>query len=475
VTATLPVALTEPDLSDAALAAVTAELAATAQEYDRSGAVPAAGIAAVHRAGLLTATVAERYGGPAVGQVDVVRILVALGEGDPSVALLVANTLAAHQGQAAAGHWPGATYAEVLRRSAVEPTLVNAIRAEPELGAPARGGLPATVARRTADGWSLSGHKAYATGGTALAYHVVWAVADEPDRDGEPRVGHLLVPGDAPGISWLDTWDHLGLRASNTHDVVYDGVALPADAFVEIPRVDGAYRDPAATTGPASFGHPALVGESGSGKTTAVRLLLGLEQPDGGRIVVAGEELHGRSLASLRSVRRHLQLVYQNPFTSLDPTWRVERLVREPLDRFRIGGKRERAAAVRAAVASVGLGEDLLSRRPTALSGGQRQRVAIARALVLRPDVIVLDEPTSALDVSVQAGIVEMLLRLQVELGLTYVFVSHDLSLVRQLAHTVSVMRDGRIVEHGTVAAIFDDPREQYTRTLLDSLPGGAR
>jgi peptide/nickel transport system ATP-binding protein len=218
----------------------------------------------------------------------------------------------------------------------------------------------------------------------------------------------------------------------------------------------------------------ALVGESGSGKTTAVRLLLGLEQPDDGRIVVAGEELHGRSLASLRSVRRHLQLVYQNPFTSLDPTWRVERLIREPLDRFRIGGKGERAQAVREAVASVGLGEHLLSRKPTALSGGQRQRVAIARALVLRPDVIVLDEPTSALDVSVQAGIVEMLLRLQVDLGLTYVFVSHDLSLVRQLAHTVSVMRDGRIVEHGTVAAIFDDPREDYTRTLLDSLPGGA-
>jgi peptide/nickel transport system ATP-binding protein len=218
----------------------------------------------------------------------------------------------------------------------------------------------------------------------------------------------------------------------------------------------------------------ALVGESGSGKTTAVRLLLGLEQPDAGRIVVAGEELHGRSLASLRSVRRHLQLVYQNPFTSLDPTWRVERLIREPLDRFTIGGKRERADAVREAVASVGLAEDLLSRKPTALSGGQRQRVAIARALVLRPDVIVLDEPTSALDVSVQAGIVEMLLRLQVDLGLTYVFVSHDLSLVRQLAHTVSVMRDGRVVEHGSVAAIFDSPREQYTRTLLDSLPGGA-
>jgi alkylation response protein AidB-like acyl-CoA dehydrogenase len=272
VTATLPVALTEPDLSDDALAAVTAELAATAGEYDRSGAVPAAGIAAAHRAGLLTATVAERYGGPAVSAVDVVRILVALGEGDPSVALLVANTLNSHQGQAAAGHWPEATYTELLRRSAVEPTLVNAIRAEPELGAPARGGLPATVARRTADGWSLSGHKAYATGGAALAYHVVWAVADEPDRDGEPRVGHLLVPGDAPGISWLDTWDHLGLRASNTHDVIYDGVALAADAFVEIPRVDGVYRDPAATTGLASFGHPALnVGVARAARAAFVR------------------------------------------------------------------------------------------------------------------------------------------------------------------------------------------------------------
>jgi peptide/nickel transport system ATP-binding protein len=218
----------------------------------------------------------------------------------------------------------------------------------------------------------------------------------------------------------------------------------------------------------------ALVGESGSGKTTAIRLLLGLEQPDTGRIVVAGDELHGRSHASLRSVRRHLQLVYQNPFTSLDPTWKVDRLVREPLDRFAIGDKQQRNEQVRAALASVGLGEHLLSRKPAALSGGQRQRVAIARALVLRPDVIVLDEPTSALDVSVQAGIVEVLLRLQAEQGLTYVFVSHDLSLVRQLAHTVSVMRHGRVVEHGTVAAIFDDPQEEYTRTLLESIPAGA-
>ncbi|MEU6698879.1 acyl-CoA dehydrogenase family protein [Pseudonocardia sp. NPDC046786] len=267
-------ALPVPDLSEEGLAAVTAELAGTAQRYDRSGEIPAAGIDAVHRAGLLTATVAERFGGPGVSARDAARILVALGEGDPSVALLAANTLATHQGQAAAGSWPAARYAEVLRRSVREPTLLNAIRAEPELGAPARGGLPATVARRTAGGWSLSGRKAYATGGTALAYHVVWATADEPDGDPEaPRVGHLIVPADLPGITWIDTWDHLGLRASNTHDVVYDEVALPADAFVEIPRgADGVYRDPAAVAGPASFGHPALyVGVARAARAAFVR------------------------------------------------------------------------------------------------------------------------------------------------------------------------------------------------------------
>ncbi|MET3912587.1 peptide/nickel transport system ATP-binding protein [Bradyrhizobium sp. S3.3.6] len=223
---------------------------------------------------------------------------------------------------------------------------------------------------------------------------------------------------------------------------------------------------------PAGTTH-ALVGESGSGKTTAVRLLLGLEQPDTGTISVAGEQITGRSPEALRAAWRHLQLVYQNPFTSLDPTWTIERLVREPLDRFRVGTSKERVARVREALADVGLGGHLLSRKPGTLSGGQRQRVAIARALVLKPDVIVLDEPTSALDVSVQADIVEVLLSLQANLGLTYVFLSHDLALVRQLAHTVSVMHRGRIVEHGTVAEIFDNPQQPYTRSLLASIPSG--
>jgi alkylation response protein AidB-like acyl-CoA dehydrogenase len=283
MTATIPgtldlPAITTPDMSDTALAAVTAEVAATAAEYDRSGQVPVAGLAAAHRAGLLTATVGRQFGGPAVSLLDAVRILVALGEGDPSVALIAANNLAVHRGQAAAEHWPVSFYRDLLQRGVDGPALANAVRAEPELGAPARGGLPSTVARRITGGWSLSGRKAYATGGTALAYHVVWAVADEPGTRDRPRVGHVVVPADAPGITWIDAWDHLGLRASNTHDVVYDEVPVPLDAFVEIPYVSqegvqrGVYRDPAGETGTAGLGHVALyVGVARAARTAFVR------------------------------------------------------------------------------------------------------------------------------------------------------------------------------------------------------------
>ncbi|MFI5934709.1 acyl-CoA dehydrogenase family protein [Actinoplanes sp. NPDC051494] len=257
---TATITFTAPDLSDAALADVTAEIASTATEYDRSGALPWKGLEAAHRAGLLTATVGTRYGGPGLGPRETARILTAIGEGDASVGLLAANLLITHAGQAARASWPAAAYDDLLHRSLTGPALANALRAEPELGAPARGGLPRTTVTRTADGWVLNGHKAYGTGGTGLAYHVVWAVAIEPNGDPDkPRVGHVIVPGDLPGISWSDTWDHLGLRASNTHDVHYEDVRLSADAFSEIPRgADGVYRDPAAAAGPGSFGHPAL-------------------------------------------------------------------------------------------------------------------------------------------------------------------------------------------------------------------------
>ncbi|MER7279101.1 acyl-CoA dehydrogenase family protein [Dactylosporangium sp. NPDC000244] len=248
------------DLSEEALAKVTAEIAVTAAQFDRTAELPWPGLWAAHNAGLLTASVGRQFGGPGAGPREVARILTAIGEGDASVGLLAANTLLTHAAQAAGPTWPAETYDDLLRRSKDGPALVNAIRAEPELGAPARGGLPKTTATRTGGGWVLNGRKAYATGGAGLAYHVVWAVADEPDGDPDrPRVGHVVVAGDRPGITWVDTWDHLGLRASNTHDVVYTDVHVPADAFVEIPRgPDGVYRDPAAAAGPGSFGHPAL-------------------------------------------------------------------------------------------------------------------------------------------------------------------------------------------------------------------------
>jgi alkylation response protein AidB-like acyl-CoA dehydrogenase len=259
-TATATYTFAVPDLSTEALAAITAEIALTAAEYDRSGEIPWAGIEVAHRAGLLTAAVGAQYGGRGAGPREITRILTAIGEGDASVGLIAANSLMTHAAQAARPHWPAAYYNDLLRKSQTGPALVNAIRAEPELGAPARGGLPKTTVTRTADGWVLNGHKAYASGGTGLAYHVVWAVADEPNANLEqPRVGHVIVPGDLPGITWVDTWDHLGLRASNTHDVIYENVQLPAEAFVEIPRgPDGVYRDPAAMAGPGGFGHPAL-------------------------------------------------------------------------------------------------------------------------------------------------------------------------------------------------------------------------
>ena len=219
----------------------------------------------------------------------------------------------------------------------------------------------------------------------------------------------------------------------------------------------------------------ALVGESGSGKTTTVRLLLGLEHSDTGEIVVGDATVNGHSRSQWRSVRRHLQLVYQNPFTSLDPTWRVGKIVREPLDRFGVGDKDERRDRVAEAIRSVGLPEEMMSRKPAKLSGGQRQRVAIARALVMRPDVLVLDEPTSALDVTVQAEIIDLLFRLQSELGLTYLFVSHDLSLVRQIADTVTVLQDGRVVEAGPVEQIFANPENPYTQALLKAIPAVPR
>lgn len=215
----------------------------------------------------------------------------------------------------------------------------------------------------------------------------------------------------------------------------------------------------------------ALVGESGSGKSTLARILLGFQPADSGRIVLDGIDTTGLSGEAQRQMRQKIQLVYQNPFASLDPSQSLYQIIEEPLLNFAPLSKSERRARVEAVTTRVALPLELLARKPRALSGGQRQRVAIARALVLQPGILVLDEATSALDVTVQAQILALLQQLQQQLGLTYLFISHDLATVRRIAHSVTVLRAGQVVDQGPVAALFAHPTSDYTRELIDAIP----
>lgn len=216
----------------------------------------------------------------------------------------------------------------------------------------------------------------------------------------------------------------------------------------------------------------AIAGESGSGKSTLAQLVLGLLPPTSGTVVFDGERVDAalnrdRQLA----LRRRVQPVFQNPYSSLDPMYTVFRAVEEPLRIHRVGDRRQRERAVRELVDQVALPSSVLGRLPRELSGGQRQRVAIARALALRPDMLVCDEAVSALDVLVQAQILDLLAELQTELGLTYLFISHDLAVIRQIADDVLVMRAGRVVEHAATEELFARPRHEYTRQLLEAIP----
>ena len=219
----------------------------------------------------------------------------------------------------------------------------------------------------------------------------------------------------------------------------------------------------------------ALVGESGSGKTTLARILLGFQQADSGRIVLDGIDISALHGEALRQLRQKIQLVYQNPFASLDPSQTLFRVIEEPLLNFAPVSREERRQRVEEVASRVALPLALLDRKPHELSGGQRQRVAIARALVLRPQILVLDEATSALDVTIQAQILTLLQQLQQELGLTYLFISHDLATVRQLAHSVSVLRAGQQVDCGNTADIFSLPASDYTRELIAAIPALTR
>ncbi|MEV4068264.1 ATP-binding cassette domain-containing protein [Nonomuraea fuscirosea] len=256
----------------------------------------------------------------------------------------------------------------------------------------------------------------------------------------------------------------------------------PTDALIAAERLNRVYHRPRTSlTRPGTAVHAlrdvsltvrrgerhGIVGESGSGKSTLLRLLCALDQPTSGSIRFDGQEITGRPERRLRFLRENLQIVFQDPMSSLDPRMRVRDLVAEPLTALGLPVG-DRVAEL---LDAVGLPAEAAGRYPHQFSGGQRQRIAIARALAPRPKVLVADEPVSALDVSVRGQILNLLADLVDELGLTLVFVSHDLSVVRHVCETVSVMRQGEIVEGGLVDDVWAEPAHPYTRELLAAVP----
>ncbi len=269
---------------------------------------------------------------------------------------------------------------------------------------------------------------------------------DAPARD-EPQVAPALELRDLTKVYKLKRQGRIFATYSDHHAVREVSLVLPRNKIV------------------------GLVGESGSGKSTTGMMAMRLTEPTSGSIFVDGTDITGMDSASLKAFRRRMQVVFQDSYSALDPMMTLTEIISEPLDIHGLKQPRERHEISLGWLEKVGLDRSFGSRYPHELSGGQRQRVAIARALVLGPSVLVADEPTSALDVSVKAQIIGLLKELQREMGLSMLFISHDLSVVRSLTDTVVVMYRGRIVEQGPTAALFSNPRHPYTRALLDAIP----
>jgi oligopeptide/dipeptide ABC transporter ATP-binding protein len=214
-----------------------------------------------------------------------------------------------------------------------------------------------------------------------------------------------------------------------------------------------------------------LVGESGSGKSSLAHAILQLVPPAGGQVLFNGQDLVKMKKSQLNAARRNIQVVFQDSLASLSPRRSILQTLVEPLDHFRIGDPASRERKATAAMETVGLDPLVIDRYPQELSGGQRQRVALARALITEPELIIADEPVSSLDVSVQARIIELILELREKLGIAFLFVSHDLAVIRQLADTVGVMYLGKIVEYAAAEQLFARPAHPYTRSLLDAVP----
>jgi oligopeptide transport system ATP-binding protein len=214
-----------------------------------------------------------------------------------------------------------------------------------------------------------------------------------------------------------------------------------------------------------------LVGESGSGKSTTGYCILQLVKPTAGSVRFKGKELTTIGRGELRMLRRDMQIIFQDPYSSLDPRMTVGDIVSEPLQIHGVGTRRDRRLRVRDLLDVVGFNPDYENRYPHEFSGGQRQRIGVARALALNPDLIICDEPVSALDVSIQAQILNLLKDLQRDFGLTYLFISHDLAVVRSMSDDIAVMKDGKIVETGVADEVYERPKERYTRALLAAVP----
>ncbi|MCS3442227.1 ABC transporter ATP-binding protein [Microbacterium phyllosphaerae] len=260
------------------------------------------------------------------------------------------------------------------------------------------------------------------------------------------------------------------------------GAATAADNIVEFEHLTKVYpvrgqKEDFVAVNDVSLAIPrgetvAIVGESGSGKTTTARMLLKIIEPTSGLIRYEGKDVASLTKAETRDFRQKVQPIFQDPYSSLNPMFTIERLIAEPLDFYKRGSGADRRKRVRQLLDDVALPQSMLRRYPSELSGGQRQRVAIARALALSPELIVCDEPVSALDVLVQDQILNLLGDLQREYGLSYLFISHDLAVVRLISDYVCVMKDGSLVEAASSEEIFTNPRDPYTRRLLASIPG---